>query len=68
LAGSAGLEPRLATVTVTYVLVLAVVGPIVSRVVEPLAKRAMQGQSAMGPQPSPVFDAQKGNSDDAPPA
>jgi CPA2 family monovalent cation:H+ antiporter-2 len=68
LAASAGLEPRLPTVTVTYVLVLAVIGPIVSRVVEPLAKRTMGGRSAMAPRLSPVFDEQNGNSDGVPPA
>jgi CPA2 family monovalent cation:H+ antiporter-2 len=66
LAASAGLEPRLATITVTYVLVLAVVGPIVSRVVEPVARRAIDGRPAMRRRASPS-DAQKGDSDDASP-
>jgi hypothetical protein len=53
---------------VTYVLVLAVIGPVLSRVVEPLAKQAKEGQPVMDRRPSPVFDAQKGNSNDQPPA
>lgn len=31
---AAGLEPRLATITVTYVLILAIVGPVAARVVD----------------------------------
>jgi K+:H+ antiporter subunit KhtU len=39
LAASAGLEPRLTSVTVPYVMALAVAGPIAARLVEPLSSR-----------------------------
>jgi K+:H+ antiporter subunit KhtU len=39
LAASAGLEPELASVTITYVLILATLGPIVSRVVDAVTTR-----------------------------
>jgi CPA2 family monovalent cation:H+ antiporter-2 len=39
LATTAGLEPRLGAVSVGYVLALAVVGPILSRVLHVVARR-----------------------------
>jgi CPA2 family monovalent cation:H+ antiporter-2 len=65
LAASAGLEPRLAAVSVTYVLVLAVAGPIVSRVVEPLIERTIERRRAVGELASPLADPEKENPDDA---
>jgi len=64
LATSAGLEPRLAAVSVTYVLVLAVTGPVVSRVVEPLIQRTIERRVLAGSAP-PLSDPEKGSTDDA---
>ncbi|MGH2555716.1 MAG: cation:proton antiporter [Actinomycetota bacterium] len=65
LAASAGLEPRLAAVSVTYVLVLAVAGPIASRVVEPLIQRTIERRHVVGGVASPLVDPEKRTNDDA---
>jgi CPA2 family monovalent cation:H+ antiporter-2 len=52
LAASAGLEPRLAALTVTYVLILAVAGPIVSRFIEPMAMWLTKRRTAVEGNPS----------------
>jgi CPA2 family monovalent cation:H+ antiporter-2 len=45
LAVAAGLEPRLGPLATTYVLVLAVLGPVLARFVEPLAARVTRTPS-----------------------
>ena len=50
--GSAAIDARLAALTATYVLLMAVIGPVAARVVEPVARWA-RARLAAEPSPSP---------------
>ncbi len=57
LAVSAGLEPTLSPLATAYVLVLAILGPVLARVVDPLVRRWWRpraGGRASAPAPAPA--------------
>jgi CPA2 family monovalent cation:H+ antiporter-2 len=53
LAVTAGLDPALGPLAATYVLVLAALGPILARIVDPLVKGALRRRPGRPPRPPP---------------
>jgi monovalent cation:H+ antiporter-2, CPA2 family len=53
LAVTAGLDPALGPLAATYVLVLAALGPILARIVDPLVTRALRLRRGKPERPSP---------------
>jgi monovalent cation:H+ antiporter-2, CPA2 family len=53
LAVTAGLHPALGPLAATYVLVLAALGPILARIVDPLVIRTLRRRPGRPPRPSP---------------
>jgi CPA2 family monovalent cation:H+ antiporter-2 len=53
LAVTAGLDPALGPLAATYVLVLAALGPILARIVDPLVQGALRLRRGRPPRPSP---------------
>jgi monovalent cation:H+ antiporter-2, CPA2 family len=53
LAVTAGLDPALGPLAATYVLVLAALGPILARIVDPLMKGALRLRRGRPPRPAP---------------
>jgi CPA2 family monovalent cation:H+ antiporter-2 len=53
LAVAAGLDPALGPLAATYVLILAALGPILARIVDPLVKGALRLRPGRPPRPPP---------------
>ena len=54
---AAGVEPRLGPLAATYVLIMAVVGPLIARLGEPAARLLTRDRKKPRPQPAPVESA-----------
>jgi monovalent cation:H+ antiporter-2, CPA2 family len=54
---AAGVEPRLGPLAATYVLIMAVVGPLIARLGEPAARLLTRDRKKSRPQPAPAESA-----------